>query len=325
MKYLLMALFISGCIAVGPTKRIVFEAPDAYPEGIAYDKAQDVYYVSSQRSGTVGKVTRQGQYTPLLRDSTLKSSYGMKVHPDGKRLFVCVGDANYSKFTAPDTRRKMARLLIIDLASGRKLSDVDLSGLVPAKHFPNDLTFDDKGNVYITDSYAHAIYRVTPEGTASVFSKDPQFVTEGIGINGIVYHPSGFLLVDNSNTGRIYKVDIADGKNVRKVEIEQYFLGADGLALNDNNKLTMVVNGGNDKIFQLTTEDNWASARLSATTLIADRFTYPATAALSGDDIWIMNARTNELLDSNAIPARRFAIQLAVLKPVPKILTRSEK
>ncbi|AEI50792.1 SMP-30/gluconolactonase/LRE family protein [Runella slithyformis] len=319
-KYLLISLLLAGCISNKPSARIEFEAPDAYPEGVAYDKTADVFYVSSMRTGTVGKVTRQGQYTALHTDSSFKSSYGMKMHPDGKRLYVCVGDANYSKYTAPDTRRKMARLVSIDPASGKRLSDIDLSGLVPGKHFPNDLVFDDKGNIYLTDSFAHAIYKITPEGKASVFAKDKRFETEGIGLNGIVYHPDGFLLVDNSNTGMIYKVDIAHPKNVQKVVTDQYFLGADGLLLNDSNTLTVVVNGGNDKIYQLTTEDHWKSARLSATTLITDRFTYPATAALAGKEIWVMNAGTNELVDSNAVPAKKFAIQFAPLKSIPKKL-----
>ena len=97
-----------------------------------------------------------------------------------------------------------------------------------------------------------------------------------------------------------------------------YFLGADGLLLNDNNRLTIVVNGGTDKIFQLTSEDNWQTAKLAATTIAADRFTYPATATFADNSIWVMNAKTNELMDSNAIPAKWFAIQKVVLKPVPK-------
>ena len=315
---LTLLLLAIGCVPIKPTQRINFTAPDSYPEGVAYDPASDVFYVSSQRDATIGKVTRSGVYSKFFADSTLKSSYGMKVHPDGKRLFVCTGDANYSRYTAPDTRKKMARLISLDLATGKKLSDIDLSQLLPGKHFANDLTFDDKGNIYITDSYAHAIYKVTADGKASVFAKDKQFETEGFGVNGIVYHSGGFLLVDNTNTGRIYKVDLANPKNVQKVQIDQYFLGADGLLLNDPNRLTVVVNGGNDKIFQLTTEDNWATAKLAATTLLANRFTYPATATLSGEDIWVMNAKTNELQDSTAVPSKIFALQLAKPLPVPK-------
>src|SRR5690606_7321597 len=307
-----------GCISIEPTTRIEFSAPDSYPEGIAYDSIQHTYYVSSARTGTIGKVSSQGAYQPLHVDSTLKSTYGMKIHPDGKRLFVCVSDANYSRFTSPDTRKKMARLISIDLATGKRLSDIDLSGLVPGEHFANDLTFDNDGNAYITDSYAHAIYRVSPDGQASVFSKSPLFETEGIGLNGIVFHSDGYLIADNSNTGQLYKIDIKDPTNVQKIKTEQYFLGADGLVLDDPNHLTVVVNGGNDKIYKLETDDNWQSAVMAGTTLIADRFTYPATATHHMNEIWVMNAKFNELVDSNAVPSKTFAIQKAVFKPLPK-------
>jgi sugar lactone lactonase YvrE len=314
------ALFIAGCkvIQPNPTERISFTAEDSYPEGIAYDGVRKVYYVSSARLGTIGKVTPAGVYTGLYSDNSLKSSYGMKIHPDGKRLFVCVGDANYSKFTSPETRTKMARLLIIDLENGRKLNDIDLSGLMPGKHFPNDLTFDDAGNAYITDSFAHAIYKVDASAKATLFASDEKFVTEGIGINGIVFHKSGFLIVDNSATGMLYKVPLNNPKNVEQIMADQFFLGADGLLLNAADSLTVVVNGGNDKIFKLATTDEWKTAKLAATTLIADRFTYPATATSNGAQVWVMNARFNELLDSNSVPAKKFAIQKAVFKPLPK-------
>ncbi len=319
-KYILAGLVLAStaCIPQRPTARIEFEAPGAYPEGIAFDSVRNMYYVSSARLATIGKVTPEGTYSVFHADTTLKSTYGVRIHPDGKRLFVCAGDANYSKYTSPRTRTKMIRLLSFDLDSGKKLSDTDLSGLIPGKHFGNDITFDKDGNAYITDSFAHAIYKVDAGGKASVFAKHKLFETAGIGLNGIVYHPGGFLLVDNSNTGQIYKVDMANPENVTKVATDQYFLGADGLILRDDNKLVVVVNGGSDKIYQLETEDNWASASLAAATLAADRFTYPSTATRRGDDIWVMNAKFSEIADSNAVPSKNFAIQHAVLKPLPK-------
>ncbi|WP_256011659.1 gluconolaconase [Desertivirga xinjiangensis] len=319
IKLLFFSLcLVAGCIAIKPTERIAFEAPDSYPEGVAYDSVRNVYYVSSARLGVIGKVGPQGGYSVFHGDSTLKSTYGMKIHPDGKRLFVCVGDANYSKYTSPETRNKMIRLISIDLDNGKRLTDLDLSGLLPGEHFPNDITFGDNENIYMTDSYSHAIYKITPQGQVSLFAKDEQFETDGIGLNGIAYHPAGYLIVDNSNTGQLYKVEIRNPKNVQRIALDQYFLGGDGLLLNDPEHLTIVVNGGNDKIFKLHSNDNWQSAKLSATTLIADRFTYPATATKNGKDVWIMNARFNELLDSNAVPSKQFAIQRAVFKPVPK-------
>jgi len=313
----ILAFFLAGCIAIKPTERINFTAPEFYPEGIAYDKGSDVFYVSSVRKGIIGKVTRKGNYSAFVNDTTLQSSYGIKISPDGKRLLVCNGDARYSRYSTPDTFRKKARLLSFNLSTGRREQDVDLSRLIPGKHFPNDLAFDKDGNAYVTDSYAHAIYKVTPDGQASIFSQSKLFVTEGIGINGIVFHPDGFLLVDNSNTGCLYKVPLSNASTVTKVKVEQYFLGADGMILNDNNSITMVVNGGNDKIFKLTSKDGWVTAKLAATTLIADRFTYPTTATADAEAIWVSNGKFSDLNDSTAFPAKIFAIQKVVLKPVP--------
>jgi len=309
---------IAGIAAMNPepSPRIEFDALESYPEGITFDKAANVYYVSSARLGNIGKVTPQGAYSVFHGDTTLKSSYGLKIHPDGKRLFACVGDANYSKYTSPATRTRMARLISIDLASGQRLSDVDLSTLLPGKHFPNDIAFDLQNNAYITDSFAGAIYKVSPEGKATIFTRDEVFKTEGVGLNGIVFHPDGFLIVDNSAKGQLFKIDIKNPKSVTKIGIDQFFLGADGLLLSDKNTLNMVVNGGSDKIYQLSSTDSWKTAKVAASTLSTDRFTYPSTATLNGNDIWVMNAQFNQLLDSNQVPVKKFAIQKAIFKPV---------
>ncbi|WP_316795369.1 gluconolaconase [Pedobacter agri] len=319
LTYITLSIVCIATIAAAvpePSPRIEFDALESYPEGIAFDPAANVYYVSSARLGNIGKVNAQGNYSILHGDTTLKSTYGLKIHPDGKILYACVSDANYSKYTSPSTRMKMARLIAIDISSGKKISDVDLSGLLPGKHFANDIAFDSQKNSYVTDSYAGAIYKITPGGIASVFAKDENFKTEGVGLNGIVYHPDGYLIVDNSAKGQLFKVMLNNPKVVSKIAIDQYFLGADGLLLNDKNNLTMVVNGGSDKIYKLTSGDNWATAKVSASTTSTDRFTYPSTATMNGKDIWIMNAQFNQLLDSNSVPVKKFAIQKAIFKPV---------
>lgn len=321
MKKIIVCVLFVGCAAAipdQPTARIEFNAPEAYPEGIEYDGKSDTYFVSSARLGNIGKVTPAGAYSILISDPTFKSSYGIKVHPDGKRLFACIGDANYSKFTSPDTRKKMARLVGIDMATGKKTDDIDLSGLVPGEHFVNDIAFDGQQNAYVTDSFANIIYKVTPSGKASVFADSPLFKTKGIGLNGIVYHPSGYLLTVSSGTGALYKIDLNNPKNIAKVSTEQFFINGDGLLLTDNQKLVLVQNGGSDKIYELTSEDNWSSAKLSASTLAADRFTYPSTAAKAKDKVWIMNAKFSELTDSTSVPSKKFAIQHARLIPLPR-------
>jgi hypothetical protein len=317
-----LVLFISGCIANRPTERLEFDAPGAYPEGVAFDAARNVYYVSSARLATVGKVDLQGRYSVLYNEPALKSTYGMKIHPDGKRLYVCASDANYSKFSTPDTRNKLCRLIIIDIESGRKLSDIDLSGLAAGPHFANDLIFDNDNNAYVTDSYANVIYKVDNTNKASVFSSSELYKTKGIGLNGIVWHSGGFLLTSNGATGSVYKVPLTSPQSPQKVSMPYFFMNADGLLLNSADTLTLIQNGGAEKIYKLITKDNWQSAEMAATTLVADRFSYPSTAALRGNQVWVMNAKFHDLEDSTAIPSKRFAIQRAVFKPIPEKLRK---
>ncbi|WDF58112.1 gluconolaconase [Flavobacterium sp. KACC 22758] len=317
-KYIILLLAAQLTWAQQPTKRIEFEAPESYPEGVAFDQTANAFYVSSARLGTVGKVTKEGRYSELYTDKTLKSTYGLKVHPDGKRLFVCAGDANYSKFSTPDTKKKMARLLILDLKTGKKLNDIDLGGLVAGEHFPNDLAFDKEGNAYITDSYAYAVYKVDAKGTASVFSTNELLKTAGVGPNGIVYHPEGFLLVANNGKGALIKLPISNPNSGTKVKIDQFFPSADGMLLNDNSTLTLVQNGGVNKIFKIKSTDNWTKAEVSESTSVEDRFAFPSTAAVSGSETWIMNANFSELTEGNNVPSKKFSLQQAVFVPVKK-------
>lgn len=318
--YTAILLFICGCIANRPTQRLEFSAPGSYPEGVAYDANRNVYYVSSARLATVGKVDMQGRYTALYTDTALRSTYGMKIHPDGKQLFVCTGDANYSKYSTLDTRNKLCRLLVIDLETGGKVRETDLSGLVSAPHFLNDLVFDDQNNAYLTDSYANVIYKVDKQGKAAVFSSSDLYKTKGIGLNGIVWHKGGFLLASSGARGALYKIPLSSPNSPEKVAMANFFMNADGLVLNAADTLTLVQNGGAEKIYKLVSNDNWKSAEMAATTLVADRFSYPSTAVLRGSQVWVMNAKFHDLEDSTAVPSKRFAIQRAVFKPIPKKL-----
>ena len=313
--YTTLTFILLGQLAVAQQK-IEFIAPGVYPEGIAYDKAANIFYVSGVRTASIGKVDIGGKYTQLFSDSTLKSTYGMKLDPAGKKLWVCAGDANYSKYRSDDTYRKMIRLISIDVSTGKKVNDIDLSQLAIGEHFANDITFDDKGNIYITDSYSPNIYKVDASGKASVFANSPMFYAAGIGLNGLVYHPSGFLLAVNSGAGCLLKINMADPKDVVKVKIPQFFPGADGLWLDDNNNLTLVQNQSVNKIFKIATKDNWINASVTMATKAEAMFAQPSTAAKANNKTWIMNSKLNELADSMHIPSKKFSIQEAVFVAV---------
>ncbi len=306
----LIAFTIITQVSFAQTK-IEFTAPDIYPEGIAYNSATDVFYVSGVRYGTIGKLTTSGMYTEIFRDTTLRSTYGMKLDPAGKKLWFCAGDANYSKYASDATHKKMIRLIAIDLASGKKVNDIDLSNVAIGQHFANDLTMDKEGNIYITDSFSPNIYKIDGSGKATLFATGPLLWSANIGLNGIVYHPGGYLIAINSGAGCLVKINIANPVDMSKVKIDQFFPGGDGLLLNNNNSLTLVQNQAVNKIFMLRTTDDWQSAKVVMATKAAALFQQPSTAAKKGNETWIMNSKLNELADSAHVPAKKFSVQKA--------------
>lgn len=308
------ALYTVALAAQSP--QIDFTAPRLYPEGIAYDPGSDLFYVSSVYTGTIGSVTPAGSFTSVYVDSSLKSTFGMKVDAAGKRLWVLAGDPSYSRYRDSITYKKMIRLVAIDLGTRQKVQDIDLSPLFAGKHFGNDLTLDDNGNIYITDSYSPVIYKVDASGKASVFSQSNWYTSAGVGLNGIVYHPDGFLLVANNGNGVLLKVDIRDPQRVSKVVVPQFFPGADGLLLDEQGQLLLVQNKGVNKVFRLMSTDRWMHASVNGMTAPKDIFSFPSTVTMRKGTAWVMNAKMQELSDSTTGPSQQFFIKQAVLQPV---------
>jgi sugar lactone lactonase YvrE len=313
MKLVIPVLMFISFTSYGQEPRIKFEAPKLYPEGIAYHEKKNIFYVSSVRTGEIGIVDESGKYETFYKDSTLRSSFGMKVDPQRNRLLVCIADPNYSKYSDSSTFRKMSRLMTIDLESGKRVSTIDLSKLYPGKHFANDLTLDNKGNIYITDSYSPVIYKVDKNDNPSILVEHELFRSKAVGLNGITFHPAGYLLVVNNGDGAILKVNLKTSE-VSKVRINQFFPGADGLLIDKSNNLILIQNKGVNKVFKIRSPDNFVTAAVVETSG-SERFQNPTTATFAGGKIFVLNSKMNELQDSTKNPSDEFSIQEARLKP----------
>lgn len=314
--YISTFILLVSVTLLAQTPRITFTAPFTYPEGTAFNAATNTFYVGSVRTATIGMVDIQGNYKIFFEDSSLKSSFGMKVDAKRNRLWVCVGDPNNSKYADSLTYKKMIRLIGLDLKSGKKLNDIDLSNLYSGKHFANDITLDDDGNIYITDSYSPVIYKVNTSFQPAVFAQNNLFTGKDIGLNGIAYSTKGYLLTVNGSNGAILKVDLKNPQNVTTVKIDNFFPGADGILMDAQNNLLLDQNKGVDKIYKISSGDDFVSAKIIASTSGTDRFQYPSTSTMKGNDLYVLNSKLNELKDSINPPSKEFSLQRVIFKPV---------
>lgn len=282
-----LSLLLSPVLAgiYSPPDRIRVERDDFFPEGIEYDAVGERFLLGSLAEGTVFAVTDDGALTPFIQDEDVLASVGLEIDEVLSRLLVVAADTNVS---LESETMGAAQVGMYDLETGERLHLVDLASLAPdVKHFANDVAVDDDGNAYITDSLAPLIYKVTPQGEASIFLEDDHLLIDGFGGNGIVYHPDGYLLVGISGV-EVYKVPLDSPADWTVVDTDEV-IAADGMLLHLDGEL-IVVNQGS--IVALTSEDDWETAQVTSRSP-----NHPATTiTFRGDDIYAIYPESAEIV-----------------------------
>jgi sugar lactone lactonase YvrE len=286
---------------------ITFTAEQAYPEGIAWHPTQKVFFVGSVHTGTVGKVSPQGVYTPFIQDGQLVASVGLALDVKRNLLWVAIGDLGASTRSSPATAYKLAAVAAYDATTGERRAYHDLSHLIEGGHLANDLAVDAAGNIFITDSFSPVIYRVDAQGQASVFAQSDWFKGEGFNLNGIVAHTDGYLLVNKYNSGEIFRISTRNGADIQRVNLPEAVKGADGMLLRGKNRLIVVQNAGNDQVVELVSTDGWRSATLQPARKSVHSF--PTTVAQVGKDLYVLNSRLDTLLTKDAPKVSEYLLQ----------------
>ena len=279
----LFGFILGGCTSMQPAgnipDRIVAERGGFIPEGIEYDNQNKRFLTGSLADGTIYAISNSGRLTPVVQDDALISSVGIEADEAHNRLLVANSDRNSSTGAA--------KLGVYVLSSGAHLAMVDLVASIPdlpadANHFANDVAVSSAGTAFVTDTRMNIIYKVDRYYKASVLldlGRD-----SGFNINGIEYHPAGYLLVVSPGTGQLIKVPINNPQNWSLVELDIPARGGDGLVWAADGGLVSTSNNSS-AVMKYRSDDGWASARLVGMASFDGQTT---TAAAVGDDIFVV-------------------------------------
>jgi sugar lactone lactonase YvrE len=155
-------------------------------------------------------------------------------------------------------------------------------------HFANDITVDGQGNAYVTDSFSGIIYKVDLAGVATILVENALLAAPvGLfGLNGIVYHPNGYLIVSKSDNGKLFKVTMGNTPTVSEITNTTVFSGADGLSLDNNNTLIIACNSTLNTVFKIITSNDWSTGSTSGTFVTGDVF--PTTLATRDNNKYVL-------------------------------------
>ena len=287
---------------------IAFSSDNSYPESFTYSATQDVFLLGSVTQGLVAKVDRAGTYSSFISDGRLVSTVGLLVDDQSNTLWVTNSDPGAGARTAAATQGTLAAIATYDATTGAPKAYYDLGGLSQGAHVANDITLDDDGNAYVTDSFAPVIYKIDTEGKASIFAQSPLFLAgEGFNLNGIAWHKDGYLLVGKYNTGELFRVSITDPTDIQPIKLPEALVGADGFHLVDGEHLLVVQNLAANRTVELTSTDGWQSAAI--TSEVKSELSMPTAAVIAGDDVYVLNSRLDTLFDPEAAKVGDYLLQ----------------
>jgi DNA-binding beta-propeller fold protein YncE len=290
------------------------------PEGIAANPANGDIYVATFDSGDgvnpgKNKLLRYSRNGRLeaQRDFGATPLLGLEFDRAHRKVYITnVGDfagtgskiqriaADFNGSTAIED---VAPIPAVGAPADRVVGNPD--GSQDTIHFgsgarvPNALTFDKAGNLYVSDSFQGAIFRIAnpnacaPSCVATTWAHDPLLATAGFppfGANGLVFNADeSALFIANTGDDRVLKVNPVS----KEVTVfAESINGADGIVFDRLGRLWVAANQ-NDEVVALNSNGR-VVARLGSFDGIggdgAPRgLLFPASPVIVGDEMFITN------------------------------------
>lgn len=208
------------------------------PEGITADAAGNVYVTTFAVGGTssgTGQLFVFSSSGKLLRTVNVAGSstllLDLAFHPTtGALLVIDFG---------------LQQVLSVDPVTGASSVFTTIPGGSAAG--PNVLTFDDAGNVYVSDSFQGTIWRTGSAGGAPVaWVTSSLLMTSGVppfGANGLAFNGNrSSLFVANTGSDTVVKIPVSGGVPGPPEVFVNSVNGADGLIIDENDNLWVAAN-----------------------------------------------------------------------------------
>lgn len=225
----LILLTLFGCETKMPKEYIVDEK-DLVPEGIAYSRTRDAFFLTSIAKSKIVELDRKtGEQIDFINSYQYGYSPGVGIYVDDERNLLHAIGGYYMQ------KDSLSSLFTFDLNSRTLLKRYDLAGI----HFLNDLIMDKNGNLYLTDTKGSSIF-VLNQGNDSLelFYESSEIEYP----NGVAISDDNSKLYIASTTKGIRVLDISTKEILNEKDTLKISQGIDGLEFYKNH-LFAIQNG----------------------------------------------------------------------------------
>jgi DNA-binding beta-propeller fold protein YncE len=286
------------------------------PEGITANPENGDIYVSTFTGPS--KLLRYNRHGRLLAQIDIAApTLGLEFDRVNKKVYI----TNIGDFTGvPGVNSKIQRV-------AADLSNLEDVGVIPpigapaprvaanpdgsfdtitfgsGARVPNALVFDKAGNLYVSDSFQGAVFKITnpsgcvPNCTLALVTHDPLLATAGFppfGANGLAFNSDeSALFVANTGDDRVLKITDLGSLAPTVGVFAESLNGADGLVFDKRSGLLWVCANQADEVVALNA-DGRTVAKLGEFRGInrdgtPDGLLFPASPVIVGNEIFVTN------------------------------------
>jgi sugar lactone lactonase YvrE len=287
-------------------------------EGLAYDPVEKNFYVGSVHRRQIFRVGPDGRAEPFTAPGQdgLWGVFALKVDP-ARRLLWATSNAlaQMEGYTAADAGG--AGLFKYDLTRGKLLQRYLLPAGGTERHNLNDLTLDESGDVWLTDSLTPALYRLDPDrGELVLMARHPAWIS----LQGLAFAPGGKRLFIADHAGGIYRYDVRKRRAERLAHPAGMNLaGIDGLVFHDGRLLAVQNRYAPHRVVRLSLDP--AGRRVVALEVLAaalPEFDEPTLGVVAeGAFHFVANSQWGKYRDDGTIAKPPDAVRVMKIKLQP--------
>jgi sugar lactone lactonase YvrE len=297
----------------------------AHPEGITTDTKGNFYvatwdYDHPNHLGHLIVFSRGGKFQRRVEIAGASSR---------------LGDLSFQESTGD--------LLVVDYG-GKQVLKVDpmtgassvFAGIPGEKAAPNGMTFDKKGNLYLTDSLQGTVWKTGPAGgVPTPWVKTDLLVSHGVitplGANGLAFdRTESALFVGNTGDNTIIRVPVVNGDAGQPEVWVTGIVGPDGMFFDEEDRLWVVANRADEVV--VLDKTGKAVAKLGDFEGLDEQgaprgLLFPAEMIKIGDTLYVGNltvdvryfkGRVQDGISQWAAKAKAFNIVKMRIPPLPK-------
>lgn len=283
------------------------------PEGITANPANGDIYVSTFTGPS--KLLRYNRHGRLLAQIDIAApTLGLEFDRVNKKVYITnVGDFAGGQSRIQRVAADLSQLEDVGVippigaptprTEGNPDGSFDTTTFGSGARVPNALAFDKSGNLYISDSFQGAVFKITnpsgcvPSCTPALVTHDPQLATAGFppfGANGLAFNSDeSALFVANTGDDRVLKITDLGSATPTVTVFAESLNGADGLVFDKRSGLLWVCANQADEVVALNANGR-VVAKLGEFRGInrngtPDGLLFPASPVIVGDDIFVTN------------------------------------